>query len=218
MPAAKLQLDRALQLSTSTSAELHPVEARRYDRRLPPTERFTFDTRYVARLVAGDAETNDHFARYFSPLLALKFRGRLRPATLADDARQETLLRVVRRLKMQGGLDVPEALGAFVHGVASNVLSEFYRTAARVTSLDPDRANVASDDADVEARLLSDERVAAVRRVMAALPPKDRTVLTWLFFEDRDKDEICRRLNVDRNYLRLLVHRAKARFRQAFGS
>ena len=81
-----------------------------------------------------------------------------------------------------------------------------------------DRANVASDDADVEARLLSDERVAAVRRVMAALPPKDRTVLTWLFFEDRDKDEICRRLNVDRNYLRLLVHRAKARFRQAFGS
>jgi RNA polymerase sigma-70 factor (ECF subfamily) len=37
-----------------------------------------------------------------------------------------------------------------------------------------------------------------------------------LFFEERDKDDICRTLNVDRNYLRVLLHRAKAKFRDRF--
>jgi hypothetical protein len=35
-------------------------------------------------------------------------------------------------------------------------------------------------------------------------------------FEGRDKDEVCRELNVDRGYLRVLLHRAKARFRTGF--
>ena len=40
--------------------------------------------------------------------------------------------------------------------------------------------------------------------------------MRWLFFEERDKDEICRELNVDRNYLRVLLHRAKSKFRDRF--
>ena len=43
-----------------------------------------------------------------------------------------------------------------------------------------------------------------------------RELLSWLFFEERDKDAICRQLKIDRNYLRVLLHRAKARFRQEF--
>ena len=34
----------------------------------------------------------------------------------------------------------------------------------------------------------------------------------WSFTPD--KDEICRRFSVDRQYLRVLVHRAKARFQK----
>ena len=55
-----------------------------------------------------------------------------------------------------------------------------------------------------------------MRNALAALPEKERELLRWLFFEDRDKDLICKELNVDRNYLRVLLHRAKARFRQQF--
>jgi RNA polymerase sigma-70 factor (ECF subfamily) len=39
-------------------------------------------------------------------------------------------------------------------------------------------------------------------------------LLRWLFFDERDKDDICRELNIDRNYLRVLLHRAKNRFRE----
>jgi hypothetical protein len=36
-----------------------------------------------------------------------------------------------------------------------------------------------------------------------------------LFYEQRDKDEVCRTLGVDRGYLRVLIHRAKSKLRDA---
>jgi RNA polymerase sigma-70 factor (ECF subfamily) len=37
--------------------------------------------------------------------------------------------------------------------------------------------------------------------------------LRLVFLEEKNKDEICRQLNVGREYLRVLIHRAKERFR-----
>jgi RNA polymerase sigma-70 factor (ECF subfamily) len=39
--------------------------------------------------------------------------------------------------------------------------------------------------------------------------------LKAVFLEDADKSEVCRRFDVNRDYLRVLVHRAKIRFRAA---
>ena len=64
--------------------------------------------------------------------------------------------------------------------------------------------------------LLAAEDRDKVREALGELPPKDQELLRWLFFEERDKDEICRLMNVDRNHLRVLVHRAKNRFRDRF--
>ena len=47
------------------------------------------------------------------------------------------------------------------------------------------------------------------------LSETDRAVLRKVFLEDRDKDEICHELGIDRDYLRVRVHRALARFRSA---
>ena len=63
---------------------------------------------------------------------------------------------------------------------------------------------------------MASEDRTRVQQALAGLPDKEREILTWLFFDERDKDDICRELNVDRNYLRVLVHRAKARFRERF--
>ena len=41
-------------------------------------------------------------------------------------------------------------------------------------------------------------------------------LLRELFFLEKDKDEICRERGVDREYLRVLLHRAKTRFRMEF--
>jgi RNA polymerase sigma-70 factor (ECF subfamily) len=40
--------------------------------------------------------------------------------------------------------------------------------------------------------------------------------LRAVFLEERDKDEVCTELGVDRDYLRVLLHRAKASFRAVY--
>jgi RNA polymerase sigma-70 factor (ECF subfamily) len=171
--------------------------------------RQSFDSEYVQRLAQADPETERDFTNYFRELLSIKLRSRLRSPDLVEDATQETFLRVLRSLR-QNGIDNPEALGSFVNSVCNNVLFELYRQQSRLTEEPSDRP---SSDEPVEEELVTAEERRDVRQVLSELPEKDSLILRWLFFDERDKEEICRTLGVDREYLRVLVHRAKNRFR-----
>jgi RNA polymerase sigma-70 factor (ECF subfamily) len=181
---------------------------------LPP--RFTFDGDYVRRLVEEDPETERHFAAYFGDLLSLKLRSRLRSPELIEDVRQETFVRVLTALKKKGSLATPESLGAFVIAVCNNVLLETYRSTARTTALDDEAHETPAGGRGIEWHVLQCEERAKVHEAIAALPAKDKDLIRWLFFEDRDKDDVCRELHVDREYLRVLLHRAKRRFHERF--
>jgi RNA polymerase sigma-70 factor, ECF subfamily len=178
--------------------------------------RAEFDAEYVRRLIAADPQTEEHFAAYFGELLTIKLRSRLRSASEVQDAKQETFTRVLRALK-KGALKTPETLGSFVNSVANNVLLETYRAQSRASALDEDY-DTPDTRPDHEAAVLLDEDRERVRDALAALPERERQLLTWLFFEERDKDAICRDMRIDRNYLRVLVHRAKKQFRERFGA
>ena len=177
--------------------------------RLP---RYEFDRDYIERLVAAEPETERHFAKYFGELLTLKLRSRLRSSALVEDARQETFVRVLTTLKQKGGLATAGSLGAFVNGVCNNVLFEMYRSGARTTPLD-DEFDAPENRTTVDVAMMAAEERDKIRETLAGLPEKEKDLLRWLFFEERDKDDICREMNIDRNYLRVLVHRAKTRFR-----
>jgi RNA polymerase sigma-70 factor, ECF subfamily len=172
-------------------------------------QRQTFDSGYVQRLAQADPETERDFTAYFGELLSIKLRSRLRSPELVEDATQETFLRVLRTLR-GNGIDNPEALGSFVNSVCNNVLFELYRQQSRLTEEPVDRPSPADP---VEAELVTAEERRDVRQVLSELPEKDSLILRWLFFDERKKEEICRTLGVDREYLRVLVHRAKNRFR-----
>lgn len=176
-------------------------------------ERHDFDADYIRRLVSGDAETERHFTEYFEQLLVLKLRPRLRSAAQVEDARQETFVRVLSTLKEKGGLANAGSLGAFVNGVCNNVLFEMYRANARTTGLDDEYDEEATTQA-ADLALMTDEAREEVRAALLELPERERLVLKWLFFDERDKNDICRDLQIDRGYLRVLVHRAKSRFRE----
>ncbi len=179
-------------------------------------QRFAFDRAYIERLVEEDPETERHFVAYFSSLLTLKLRSRLRSPELVEDARQETFRRVLTTLKEKGGLASAESLGAFVNSVCNNVLFECYRAGAKVQQLAEDHDEPDVRRPSAEWGVMAAEERSRVREALASLPEKEQEILRWLFFEERDKDEICRELNVDRNYLRVLVHRAKAKFKERF--
>jgi RNA polymerase sigma-70 factor (ECF subfamily) len=177
-------------------------------------ERHSFDRAYIERLRAGDAETERHFYAYFSELIAIKTRAHHRADV--DDVRQETMLRVLRTLRTPGGLRDAGALGAFVNAVCTNVLRESGRTARRY-----DEAPESDEIPDIatpgpETQLMASEREQAVRRVLESLPPRDREVLRAIYLDERDKTRLCTELGVNRDYLRVLVHRAKNLFKTIY--
>jgi RNA polymerase sigma-70 factor, ECF subfamily len=57
---------------------------------------------------------------------------------------------------------------------------------------------------------------AKIREILEELSEKDRRLLREVFLEERDKDEVCRDFGVDRDYLRVLLHRAKQSFKSLY--
>jgi RNA polymerase sigma-70 factor (ECF subfamily) len=174
--------------------------------------RYEFDDDYLRRLTEGDAATEDHFARYFGDLIRIKANARLRSGQAADDIRQETLLRVLRSLRT-GGIEHPERLGAYVYSVCNNVILETFRRDKRFAELPP--GEIASGQAGAESGMLTEERRGLVRRAIEELPAKDRELLKRIFLDEHDKDLVCKEFSVTRDYLRVLLHRARTRLRTA---
>lgn len=174
---------------------------------------FPFDDDYVRRLRQGDRETEEHFEAYFRELLLIKLRRRLARPDAIEDVRQEVLLRVIAKLD---DLRDGRKLGAFVNSFCQHVLSERYRDDAKALRTDHVPEPVPAPNPERE--LVKEETRARVRRVLCRLrPERDAEILRALFINDKDKDEICREFGIDRNYLRVLVYRAKEKFREEFG-
>lgn len=171
-------------------------------------ELFVFGEDYVRRLRNRDRETETHFHRYFRDLLLLKLRRRLRTMEAIDEVRQEVFARCIAHLD---DLHDPRKLGSFVNSICNNVLMEYYRTESRTESLE-EQSDIA-DSTSLEAAFDSARNTARVRRVLQTLPERDADILRAVFLEEGDKEEICRRFDIDRAYLRVLVHRAKEKFK-----
>lgn len=176
-----------------------------------------FDAPYVERLRSGDFRTQEHFVAYFSELIQLKLRARLRSPQAIEDVRQETFVRVFAALRSSNGIRQPERLGAFVNSICNNVLLEHYRSSSRSDSLDDEPQNELPDPVmDVLGAVAAKQMEEKVREILDEMPERDRRILREVFLEERDKDEVCRDFGVDRDYLRVLLHRAKQSFKSLY--
>lgn len=175
----------------------------------------TFDQDYLERLRAGDFRTQEHFVAYFSELLHLKLRSRLRSAHDIEDVRQETFARVFAALRKEQGIREPERIGAFVNSVCSNVLRERYR-APSPDPLEESAAEIPDKGANVIDVIAYKETQEKVRGILQELPERDRRIIKEVFIEERSKDDVCRDYGVTRDYLRVLLHRAKQAFKSEF--
>ena len=174
----------------------------------------TFDASYVNKLRAGDAPTEQHFISYFSELILLKLRPRLRRPEQIEDVKQETFSRTLSLIRSEGGLRHAERLGPLVNSICNNILMEQYRISSRVEALEDEAAErLVETRPNALSVAISDDTRKLVRHVLDGLNDRDRNLLRAVFLEERDKDEVCTELGVDRDYLRVLLHRAKGSFR-----
>ena len=174
----------------------------------------SFNEDYLRRLASGDAAVEHHFSSYFGELLFLKLRVRIRSPQLAEDIRQETLLRVLQIVR-KGRVQHPERFGALVSAVCNNVQMELLRGETRHEKSESE-VEMVDDTVDLDAPLVNQQRRRQVDIVLQELPEKDRELLRMFFLEERDKAELCRRFEVGEDYLRVLLFRAKSRFKSLY--
>ena len=185
---------------------------------VPGLEFFAFDASYVERLRSGDAHVEGHFVSYFSELIRLKLRSRLTSKEAIEDVRQETFMRVLVLLRGEGGLRQPDRLGPFVNSVCNHVLLEHYRSKKRAeASIDDEtEATVPGREPSALSLLEAKDTERVVRQILNQLTERDRRLLQAVLLEEREKDEVCAEFGISREYLRVLLHRAKQSFKSFY--
>jgi RNA polymerase sigma-70 factor (ECF subfamily) len=183
-------------------------------------EFFAFDAYYVEKLRAGDAHIEGHFVNYFSELIRLKLRSRLNSKEAIEDVRQETFMRVLTLLRGKGGLRQPDRLGPFVNSVCNHVLFEHYRSQKRTeATIDKEvEANIAGREPSALSLLEAKDTERVVRQILNRLPERDRRLLQSVLLEERNKDVVCAEFGITREYLRVLLHRARQSFKSCYTS
>jgi RNA polymerase sigma-70 factor (ECF subfamily) len=130
-----------------------------------------------------------------------------------EDLVQETLTRFVRA-EQQGHIRNNSAeFGAFVNGVCRNVILEYRRRVRKEPLADPDlplRETGVRPDAEVF------EMRQAIDRGLAELAERDRMILRLLYLDGKDKEDICREWGMTDAQFRVVLFRAKERFRRAY--
>jgi RNA polymerase sigma-70 factor (ECF subfamily) len=158
----------------------------------------------------------EHFVSYFGELIHLKLRSRLRSAQAIEDVRQETFARVLAAVRDEK-IRQPERFGAFVNSMCNNVRLEHLRQLKRYLSpedgVEQDLPDHSADSFGAYARQQAKEKV---NETLADLPERDRRLLFEIFLLEKDKDEVCRELHISRDYLRVLLHRAKLSFKSKY--
>ncbi len=175
-------------------------------------ELFAFTREYVERLREGDPSTEQHFVAYFDQLLRIKLRARMLAAEAVEDLRQETYIRVLGAVR-NGEVRQPERFGAYVNSTCNFVIMEFYRASNKTSPWDDTYLELPDHAINTEGLLVTRQSKERVREVLQSLPKKDRDLLWAFFIDEKDKDEVCVQFGVDRDYFRVLLHRAKDKFR-----
>ena len=172
-----------------------------------------FNSAYINALRQGDPAIEAHFVDHFSPILLRKIRRNLRSTDRAEDLRQETFLRVLAAVRSGRRIRNPERFEIYVLGVCNHVLHESWREQRRSAALQPLDVDLPADLPSAYTLLLEAETRRNVQRLLAQLDKSEQSILHDVLMDEQEKDEICRRYGVNRNYLRVLLHRAKKEFR-----
>jgi RNA polymerase sigma-70 factor (ECF subfamily) len=172
-----------------------------------------FDDNYLCALRDRNPDAENFLISHFSRPVQLKLRARLRSPDLVQDADQETFLRVLKYFRSGKTLDNPASLPGFVHSVCHNISLEFLRAHTRHDQMAPALPDPEDPRLTPESRMVTEERKELVAKVLEEMPERDRLLLRRVFLDEEDKDVVCQEFHVDRAYLRVLVHRARVRFK-----
>jgi RNA polymerase sigma factor (sigma-70 family) len=131
-----------------------------------------------------------------------------------DDLVQESLTRFFRAEQRQQIRNTDE-FGAFLNGVCRNVILEYRRRVRREPAIDPD---IPIPDAGVRPEAEIFEMRDSIDNGLKELAERDRAILRSLYLEGKEKEDICREWGMSDAQFRVVLFRAKERFRRVYGA
>jgi RNA polymerase sigma-70 factor (ECF subfamily) len=167
--------------------------------------------RVVGRIAAGD---EDACAELYSQLRGLRFffARRLRPEDV-EDRFHDVILTVIQNIR-HGVVREPDRLVGYVHTIAQRAV------AGRINALHTERQH----RTEAEGRIVSDpalnpemlaverEKDEIAKRILMALPERDREVLIRFYLDGHAAERIQHEMGISETQFRLVKSRAKARF------
>jgi RNA polymerase sigma-70 factor (ECF subfamily) len=174
------------------------------------------DAAIMLRAAAGDEAGFNYLAeKYHRPIFHFLFR-MVRNQAIAEELAQEVFLRVYRSRQ---SYRAQAKFSTWLYRIATNLAVNHARDtrherAARTVYLDaPDEEtgtmpDVAGDELSAEQRLLSEERVKAIRAHVMALPERQRMAVLMHKYQGMDYREIGDALKLSESATKSLLFRA----------
>jgi RNA polymerase sigma-70 factor (ECF subfamily) len=133
----------------------------------------------------------------------------LRDQAAAEDATQETFVRVWRALP---GFDGRAALGTWIYAITRNTsLMELRRRRPTVSFDDPDSTEAQYAAASVATGPADDPERDNLLRLLESLPRNQREAVRLFYLEDRSYDTVAASLGMPLGTVKNLLHRARKR-------
>ena len=159
----------------------------------------------VARIRAGDPAAEARVVELFSTAIRTMARVRTRGAVDQQDVCQDVLVAVITGLR-RGQLREVDRLGAFIAGVARNVINNALR-ARQTRSAEPlDEADVAV--ADLRDEIARRDRARMLRTALTEVGEADRQILVLTLVHGLKSGEVATRLGLDDQVVRARKSRA----------
>ena len=174
------------------------------------------DAAVMLRVATGDESAFNYLAeRYHRPIIHFLFR-MVRNQAIAEELAQEVFLRVYRSRE---SYRAEAKFTTWLYRIATNLAVNHARDtkherAAQTLYLDaPDEEtgttpDVADDEPSVEQRLLRDERMAAIRTHVMALPERQRVAVLMHKYQGMDYRQIGEVLKLSESATKSLLFRA----------
>jgi len=170
----------------------------------------------IARARAGDAEAWGTLYREYAPAIFRFCRRALPTREDAEDATMEIF--GVKLQKSLGQYDPTRSFSAWLYRVAANYCWDVLRRRKiRQDKETEDVENVPLEHPDPSAldRMIEERTSEEVRKALARMGPRARMALVMRYYSDMSYDEIADALGVRRQFVGVVLLRARHELRQA---
>ncbi len=180
------------------------------------------DAAIMLRVAEGDEASFDYLAeKYHRAMVHFIFR-MVGNQAIAEELAQEVFLRVYRA---RGSYRAEARFTTWLYRIATNLAVNYARdtrherTAQTVYLDQPDEEtgtspDLADDEPSAEERLLRDERMAAIRRHVMALPERQRMAVLMHKYQEMDYRQIGEVLKLSESATKSLLFRAYQTLRE----